>query len=61
MTRQAMSNLLNGKAGLSAEMAIHFEKAFDLKADMLMPMQAANELAEARAHEDEIEAENVAA
>jgi plasmid maintenance system antidote protein VapI len=56
-----MSNLLNGKAGLSAEMAIHFEKAFDLKADMLMPMQAANELAEARAHEDEIEAENVAA
>ncbi len=28
VTRQAASNLLNGNAGLSAEMAIRFEKAF---------------------------------
>ena len=55
VTRQAMSNLLNGKAGVSAEMAIRFEKAFGLKADTLMRMQAAHELAVARAHEDEIE------
>lgn len=55
VTRQAMSNLLNGNAGLSAEMAIRFEKAFGLKADTLVRMQAAHELAEARAHEDEIE------
>lgn len=61
VTRQAMSNLLNGNAGLSAEMAIRFEKAFGLKADTLMRMQAAHELAEARAHEDEIEVEQVAA
>jgi addiction module HigA family antidote len=54
VTRQAASNLLNGNAGLSAEMAIRFEKAFGLKADTLMRMQAAHELAEARAREDEI-------
>jgi addiction module HigA family antidote len=61
VTRQAMSNLLNGNAGLSADMAIRFEKAFGLKADTLMRMQAAHELAEARTHEDEIEVERVAA
>lgn len=61
VTRQAMSNFLNGNAGLSAEMAIRFEKAFGLKADTLMRMQAAHELAQARAHEDEIEVEAVAA
>lgn len=61
VTRQAMSNLLNGNSGLSAEMAIRFEKAFGIKADTLMRMQSAHELAEARAHEDEIEVERVAA
>lgn len=54
VTRQAASNLLNGNSGLSAEMAIRFEKAFGVKADTLMRMQAAYELAEARAREDEI-------
>ena len=61
VTRQAMSNLLNGSAGLSAEMAIRFEKSFGLRADTLLRMQAAHELAEARAHEDEIQVERVAA
>ena len=61
VTRQAMSNLLNAKAGLSAEMAIRFEKAFGVKADTLMRMQSAWALAEARAREDEIEVEAVAA
>lgn len=61
VTRQAMSNLLNGNAGLSGEMAIRFEKAFGLKAETLMRMQAAHELAQARAHEDEIEVEAIAA
>lgn len=61
VTRQAMSNLLNGHAGLSAEMGIRFEKAFGLKADTLMRMQSAYELAQARAHEDEIKVEAVAA
>lgn len=61
VTRQAMSNFLNGNSGLSAEMAIRFEKAFGLRAETLMRMQAAHELAEARAHEDQIQVERVAA
>ena len=61
VSRQSMSKLLNGHQGLSAEMAIRFEKAFGLKADTLMRMQSAHELAEARAHEDEIEVEKIAA
>lgn len=54
VTRQAASNLLNGNAGLSAEMAIRFEKAFGLKAETLMRMEAAHVLAVARARADEI-------
>lgn len=54
VARPTMSNLLNGNAGLSAAMAIRFEKAFGVKADTLMRMQAAYELAQARAHESEI-------
>lgn len=54
VTRPAMSNLLNGRAGLSAEMALRFEKAFGISADTLMRMQSAYELAQARAHGDEI-------
>ena len=61
VSRQSISKLLNGRQGLSADMAIRFEKAFGLKAETLMRMQAAHELAEARAHEDEIEVEAVAA
>ena len=61
VSRQSMSKLLNGHQGLSAEMAIRFEKAFGLKADTLLRMQSAHELAEARAHEDEIVVERVAA
>jgi antitoxin HigA-1 len=61
VTRQAMSSLLNGKAGLSAEMAIRFEKAFGLRADTLLRMQAAHDLAGARAHERDIRVERIAA
>lgn len=61
VTRQAMSNLLGSRAGLSAEMAVRFEKAFGLSADTLMRMQAAYDLAEVRAREATIEVERVAA
>ena len=61
VSRQSMSKLLNGHQGLSAEMAIRFEKAFGLKADTLLRMQSAWELAEARAREHEIAVERVAA
>jgi addiction module HigA family antidote len=61
VARQSMSKLLNGRQGLSADMAIRFEKAFGLRAETLMRMQAVHELAQARAHEDEIEVRAVAA
>ena len=48
VTRPAMSNLLNGHAGLSAEMAIRFEKAFGIPADALVRMQAAHDLVAAK-------------
>jgi antitoxin HigA-1 len=55
VARQSMSKLLNGRQGLSADMAIRFEKAFGLSAETLMRMQASHELAEARFHEAEID------
>ena len=48
VTRPAMSNLLNGHAGLSAEMAIRFEQAFGLSAATMLRMQAAYDLVQAR-------------
>lgn len=54
VSRQALSGLLNGRAALSAEMAIRFEKAFGVRADTLLRMQSAYDLAQARAHEDDI-------
>ena len=59
VSRQALGTLLNGHAALSAEMAIRFEKAFGVKADTLLRMQTAYELARARAHEDEIKVDRL--
>ena len=54
VSRQTLSNLFNGRAALSADMAIRFEKAFGIKADTLMRMQAAYDMVQARAHADDI-------
>jgi len=59
VSRQNMSALLNGRAGLSAEMALRFEKAFGIRADTIMRMQTAYELALARSHADEIDVQPV--
>lgn len=61
VTRQALSSLLNGRAGLSAEMAIRFEKAFGLGAETILRMQTAHDLAKARAYSDQIKVRPVAA
>lgn len=61
VTRQAASNLLNGKAGVSAEMAIRLEKLFGIRADTLVRMQAAHDLAEARSREQDIRVERLVA
>jgi addiction module HigA family antidote len=56
VSRQALSSLLNGSASLSPDMAIRFEKAFGVRADTLLRMQTAYDLAQARrdAHNIEI-------
>ena len=59
VSRQALSTMLNGNAGLSADMAIRFEKAFGLKADTLMRMQTAYDLAQARMGEHELKIEPI--
>ncbi|SNS29434.1 HigA family addiction module antitoxin [Sphingopyxis indica] len=46
VSRAAMSNLLNGHADLSPEMAVRFEKAFGVSAATLLRMQAAFDLAQ---------------
>ena len=46
VTLQAMNNLVNGKAGISAEMAIRLEKAFGGGAETWLRMQAAYDLAQ---------------
>jgi addiction module HigA family antidote len=61
VTRQALTNLLTGKAGLSAEMAIRFEKVFGTRAQTLLKMQLSYELAQARANEDGIKVNPLAA
>ena len=59
VSRPAMSNLLNGRAALSPEMAIRFEKAFGIPADTMLRMQTAHDLVDAREHEDEIDVERL--
>lgn len=54
VSRQNLSNLLNGHTALSADMAIRFEKAFGLRAETLLRMQSSYDLAQARGREDAI-------
>ena len=55
VTRPALSNLLNGRASLSSDMAIRIEKAFGPRMEHLMRMQLAYDLARARATADRID------
>ena len=48
VSRPALSSLLNGSADLSGDMALRIEKAFGVKMDTLMRMQAAYDIAETR-------------
>jgi addiction module HigA family antidote len=49
VSRPALSNLLNGKADLSGQMALRIEKAFGVKIETLMRMQSAYDIASTRA------------
>jgi antitoxin HigA-1 len=48
VSRQALSTVLNGHASLSADMALRFERAFNISADTLMRLQTSYDLAQAR-------------
>ncbi len=52
--RPALSNLLNEKASLSPEMALRVEKAFGVKMDTLLRMQARYDAYHMRQREGEI-------
>ncbi|WP_439546624.1 HigA family addiction module antitoxin [Sandarakinorhabdus sp.] len=54
VSRQNLSNVLNGHTAVSADMAIRFEKAFGVMADTLLRMQSAHDLAQVRGRESEI-------
>ena len=57
VTRQALSELLNGHTGISVEMAIRLSKAFGSTAETWLGMQMAYDLQCALTRADEIEVE----
>ncbi len=57
VSRQALSNLVNGRAGMSSEMAIRLAKAFGSTTETWIRLQAAYDVAQAQAREDEIKVE----
>ena len=54
VSRTTLSRLINGQAGVSADMAIRLAKAFGATPDVWVRMQGAYDLAQARLHEREI-------
>ena len=54
VTRQALNNLVNGKAGISAEMAVRLAAAFGGGPEVWLRMQANYDLAQVKQREAEI-------
>jgi len=59
VTRQTLNNLVNGKSGISADMAIRLGKAFGGDAETWLRLQMAYDLAQARQHEKAIDVKPV--
>ena len=60
VTRQTLNNLVNGKSGISADMALRLDKAFGGGAEMWLRLQMAYDLAQARQHEGDMNVKPVA-
>ena len=60
VTRQALSNVINGRAGVSVDMAIRFSKAFGSTPETWLEMQMAYDLWQARDRAKEIKVERFA-
>ena len=54
VSRQALNNLVNGKGGISPEMAVRLSKAFGGSPEMWLRLQANYELAQVRQSEIEV-------
>jgi addiction module HigA family antidote len=54
VSRPALSNLVNGQADLSGDMALRIEKAFGVRMDTLMRMQMSYDIARTREREHTI-------
>lgn len=54
VTRQTLNNVINGKSGISPEMAIRLSKAFGSTPETWLRMQVSYDLARARKDEDKI-------
>ena len=57
VSRQALSNLVNCRARISADMAIRLAKAFGSTTETWIRLQAAYDIAQAQAREDKIKVE----
>ena len=57
VTRANLSNIVNGKSGISPEMAVRLAKAFGGPAEIWLRLQAAYDLAQVRRREAEIKVE----
>jgi addiction module HigA family antidote len=60
VTRQTLNNLVNGKSGISADMALRLDKAFGGGAETWLRLQMAYDLAQARQHEGDMNVKPVA-
>ena len=58
VSHQALSNLVNCRARMSADMAIRLAKAFGSTTETWIRLQTAYDVAQAQALEDEIEVEH---
>jgi antitoxin HigA-1 len=54
VTRQQLYNVINGKSGVTPEMALRLEKAFGGSADVWLRMQVNYDLTQVRRREKEI-------
>ena len=59
VSRQALNNLVNGKSGISAEMAFRLSKAFGSSPEAWLRMQMNYDLAQFRQRRDEIAVERI--
>ena len=61
VTRQALSNVVNGKSGISAEMAIRLSKAFGGRPESWLRLQMAYDLWQANRHAGKLKIKKVKA